>query len=127
MKWYKWVIPMAMVIGATVYLAPRPSFVPPALWGRWVTDAPRYADRHLHINEAVIAFGRGGADIRVMMVDQVEKKATAGGDRYTLRYRDQDGDRQQLHLQYTAEAGGRIQVASQKGVFWRRAMPDDGS
>jgi hypothetical protein len=118
---------MFIVVGTVAYLAPRLSFVPRELWGRWVTDAPRYANRHLDINESVMAFGQGGIEIRVMTIERVEKKAAAGGDRYTLWYRDQHGDRQQLHLQYAAGGGGQIQIASQKGIVWRRDMPDDGS
>lgn len=128
LKWVKWTILMSVVTGTVAYLAPRPIFVPQELRGRWVTDSEQYIDRHLDIGEAVLSFGPDGVEIRVMTIVQVEKRVVTGGARDTLHYRDKNGDRQRLRLQYTAsDAGGQIQLARQRGIVWCREMPDDGS
>jgi len=76
--------------------------VPAALIHVWRTDAPAYRDRHLEIRSDWVVFGTGAYVSEMYPVVDVDSEpAEAGGHRYTIHYRADDGAQLQLRVVLT--------------------------
>ena len=72
--------------------------LPPELVGRWVTDAPDYEDRAIQITDGVLVFDLGDEALRVHRILEVETSPLGAQTAYVLRYRNEAGVRDELHI-----------------------------
>lgn len=80
----------ALALSALALSAPscRRADVPDALIGRWVTDAPRYADRAFSIDRATITFGVGAGVSEVHVINGISTQVAGESVVHTVRYWD---------------------------------------
>jgi lipopolysaccharide export LptBFGC system permease protein LptF len=99
------------ILAALIFHWPEPhSYIPAKLWGVWKTDQAKYTDRYLDISEAIFSLGQGQQRVQVYFIEQVDIASDGPQERYTIRYRDQEGGR--APLQTFTFFSGRIRRAT---------------
>jgi len=89
--------------------------------GRWITEAPRYADRFLEIRADRVVFGQGDAgEASRPLVDVYVEKVEGGGQEYVVVHEgdDLDSGLSELRLRIVR---GRLILSSLPDVVWVRS------
>ena len=86
---------MGMVLACSFAVCacePQSEALPSEMLQVWVSDAPRYRDRHFELRDDWVIFGNGNTGSNIHMVEHVASEPNPEGGRlYTIRYRAEDG------------------------------------
>ncbi len=94
--------------------------VPTELVGVWRTANPRYADRFLEITATSIFFQIEDGKVDGHPIVAVDESPGAGAISYTISYRDQDGQRRRVAIDYDSRRAGVIRLKHQQQIEWTR-------
>lgn len=106
---------------AAGWIVLRPTPHPPALVGRWTTDAPAFAHRALQIDPGVLTLEMGEGKRRTYTIEGVDARQAPGRlPHYVVHYRDLDGTELTLGLQARHPELDELQIDNQPHL-WTRA------
>lgn len=97
--------------------------VPAELYGRWMTEDARYAERALLITDSTVAFYMGPDPISVHRIRRTHTEpGEFGGVQYDIEYKS-DGESQSISVVYEASPVEILRLKNQPGMEWTKAGP----
>jgi hypothetical protein len=111
---------LLLCLGLSGCQAERTASVPEQLHGVWTTEAHGYADTFLEFTSETMVLGTGLYAANSYLVVNLEEGREEKGSRYTVFYKDIDGEEYQLSFYYDPTNGGVIRFKNQDHLIWAR-------
>ncbi len=121
---YKYGARLIFLLLLFVVACEREVVVPQYLIGKWITSAPKYADRYLKISEHTLIYGVGEGKEVSHTIDKIDRKSVDGGIGYIFYYRDAEGEKAKLTFTYRPDLGGTLQLKNSQDI-WQKDQGGD--
>lgn len=105
--------------------------VPSELKRRWITDHPRYADRHFEVTDSLLIFGTGEGGVSAERILAVFAREGERETLYQFRYRAGGTQVYDFDVLHDPERGS-VRLENQPEVVWwpqgrERPMPEEAT
>lgn len=122
----KWI-----VIGAVVLMAVIVKFWPEnggdvsgSVFGVYVTEDPRYVDRHFRLSEQMVVFGSGKDEEVVYSLTNIRQMPDQGRSLYTITFQENRGEDLQQSFYFDDQDQGAIEFKNSPDVLWTKVEDD---
>jgi len=110
---------------AVLFLRPRSMpALPPAVWGTWITAAPRYADCELRLGSRSVVLRTGTADddVSIHVIRRVDQTKVPLGTLFTVEYVEGSALDAPVTFEfiYSPSPTPEIMLAHQTEIAWTR-------
>ena len=92
--------------------------IPAKLFGRWVTDDARYADRFFELSQDYITFGLGGDRSAEYTIETIRGALENDNMIYTITFSDDDGVEYSQSVHFSKSDNDLLVFKNQDGIEW---------
>lgn len=121
MKGRPFLFPGCMVLCAVLLVVCTGETVVPAhLVGVWKTSEPKFAGCRIEFSEGGLILGLADGKEAWCRIERIESVEESGRRvEYTIRYRDEEGQKSELRFLYDPHSGGTLQLKNHSEIWAR--------
>ena len=124
-KWF--LLCVALLLLAFLFIPRGMAFTPPELVGTWRTQCPSHCDRFFRITESTVVFDQGDFEVDVFFVSNVEKTVRGSEILYEIEFHRQGEPESTLTLLFDPAPPERIAFEHRREIEWRRSDEKGGA
>jgi hypothetical protein len=92
--------------------------IPDKLFGRWVTDDPKYADRFFELSQTNVSFGIGDGRRADYTIETIQGALEDNNVIYTITFTDDEGVEYSQSVHFSKSNDDLLIFKNQNGIEW---------